>query len=448
MYKLALGAGHYFNTPGKRCPAELDPAMTREWWLNDRVADRVELRLAAYADIAILRLDDSDDGADDIALKTRVAKANEWGADFYLSIHFNATEKIFDGGGIVSYCYGKGSKASFEWRDELYDALIKHTGLKGNRAEPKATADHYVTKYTNCPAVLLELGFMTSRVDCPIILTEEFADQCADAIVEVVVRKWKLAYKKAGTCSVTVEGVPIAQADDLFAELVGRGYGRVRQHDYVYAEDAPAEPAVTYPCTVKLEGMPAILAKNIVPFNPSAPLSKWNNTISGGFSASGEPCSILVQDGKAKCRYACHYWYGCPESVLYRLTDGTVGIARVKTTDELPKNLRWAVGGMGLLDNYAPTTEGFCKLTANGKTENFGDVLRDTNHTVLGYKNGLFYLIYCKSMTAAQVNAYAKKVGLELAIMLDGGHVAAINGNESWAKINTKQKQYYAIQGE
>ena len=32
---LALSAGHYLNTAGKRCLKSLDPAETREWWLND-----------------------------------------------------------------------------------------------------------------------------------------------------------------------------------------------------------------------------------------------------------------------------------------------------------------------------------------------------------------------------------------------------------------------------
>lgn len=440
MFKLALGAGHGFNTAGKRCPKSLDPNETREWWLNDRIADKVERLLAGYANVAVLRLDDSDDGADDIALASRVKRANEWGADFYLSIHHNATDEIFNGGGIVAYCYPTASKASFEWRDGLYEALIRRTGLAGNRATPKATANHYVTRYTNMPAVLLELGFMTSRVDCPIILTEEFADQCAAAIVEHIVKREGLV-KKQGRCTVTVSGIPSrAEADKLAAEMARRGY--------TAAVEGGEQEEVSYPRTVLLEGMPAILAKNIVPFNPDGPLSGWNNTISGGFSASKQPCSILIQDGRVKQRYACHYWYDRPESVMYRLTDGTVGIARVGTTDELPKNVRWAVGGLGLLDNYDPTAEGFCKLTKDGRTENFSDVLRDTDHTVLGYKDGLFHLVYCKSMTGAQVNTFAKKLGLEMAVMLDGGHVAAINGAEDHAKINLKQKQYYAVQGE
>ena len=442
MFKLALGAGHCFNTPGKRCLKSLDPNETREWWLNDRIADKVEHGLAAYEGVEILRLDDSDDGADDIALATRVKRANEWGADFYLSIHHNAGINGGSGGGIVAYCYPTASKASFAWRDELYEALIERSGLRGNRANGKATANHYVTRYTKMPAVLLELGFMDSATDVPIILTEEYAQACADAIVAHIVEREGLVKKMRESCTVTVGGIATrAEADKLAAEMAQRGY--------TATVEGVEQVEVPYPRTVLLEGMPAILAKNIVPFNPNGPLAGWKNTISGGFSASKQPCSILVQDGWVKQKYACHYWYDRPESVMYRLTTGEVGIARVKSTDQLPKCLRWAVGGMGLLHNYAPKAEGFCKLTnAEGKTENFSDVLRDTNHTVLGYKDGLFHLIYCKSMTGAQVNAFADKLGLEMAVMLDGGHVAAIHGEEDFAKINLKQAQYYAIQGE
>ena len=45
------------------------------------------------------------------------------------------------------------------------------------------------------PAVLLELGFMDSKTDVPVILTESYADQCARAIVKVVVEKGRLVEK-------------------------------------------------------------------------------------------------------------------------------------------------------------------------------------------------------------------------------------------------------------
>lgn len=199
MFKIALGAGHGAKTAGKRCLKALDPKETPEWVLNDRIADKVETLLKGYDGYQLLRLDDSDDGAEDIALAERVSAANDWDADFYLSIHHNAGINGGAGGGIVAYAYTKAQKASLEWRDELYEELVKRTGLKGNRATPKATANHYVTRMTTMPATLLELGFMDSKTDVPIILTEEYADQCAAAIVAVIVRRAGLKAKEQPT---------------------------------------------------------------------------------------------------------------------------------------------------------------------------------------------------------------------------------------------------------
>jgi hypothetical protein len=45
MFKLALTAGHYMGTAGKRCIKSLDKNETREWWLNNRIADMIEKSL-------------------------------------------------------------------------------------------------------------------------------------------------------------------------------------------------------------------------------------------------------------------------------------------------------------------------------------------------------------------------------------------------------------------
>lgn len=186
-----------------------------------------------------------------------------------------------------------------------------------------------------------------------------------------------------------------------------------------------------FPLNVELYGQPAILARDIDPLNLSGRLPE--NSISGSFSWQGAPCSILVRGGKVVRSMSCHY--PTPESVLYKTTDGAVRIARVASASLLD-NVVWAVGGMGLLGNYNPAAEGFIRA--------FSDVLRKTNHTLLGYKGGMLYGIYCRSMTAQQVNAFCRdKLKLEYAVMLDGGHVAAIHA--ACSKINTNQRQYYAV---
>lgn len=199
-FKIALGAGHGINSAGKRCLKSLDPKETREWWLNDRVCDYITEGLKAYDGYSLLRTDDWDDGKDNIDLSLRANKANAWGADIYLSIHHNAAGngiKATKASGIVAFSHPNGGSASHEWRDELYAALIKHTGLKGDRWDGTLTANFQILRETKMPAVLLELGFMDSTVDVPIILTDAHARKCAAAIVEVLVKRGELIKKKA-----------------------------------------------------------------------------------------------------------------------------------------------------------------------------------------------------------------------------------------------------------
>lgn len=192
-----------------------------------------------------------------------------------------------------------------------------------------------------------------------------------------------------------------------------------------------------FPVTLKLYGHPTIIAKDIIPFAPAEPLSRYRNALSGSFSFNKKPCSILVYGANVACGSACHSWLNKPESVLYKTNK--VDIKRCVYSSDLPYKVKWAVGGMGLLDFYNPAEEGF--------SGSYADVLRKTNHTVLGEKNGYIYLIYFANMTAEQINAELKSKKIcDKAILLDGGHVAAINGTESFAQINTNQLQYFAIQ--
>ena len=207
MKKLALVAGHYLGTPGKRCLKELDPNETKEWVLNDRITDKIEKLLSGYDGIEVLRLDDTT-GKKEIELDERTDSANKFDADFYLSIHHNAGINGGSGGGIVAYVCRGASEGTKEWQKLLYEALIEATGLKGNRATPLAQSNLIELVDSDMPAVLLELGFMDSATDVPIILTEEYADQCAAAIVKVIVNKWKLTEKN-------IEKPNVLPTDDL-----------------------------------------------------------------------------------------------------------------------------------------------------------------------------------------------------------------------------------------
>lgn len=198
MFKIALNAGHYKGTLGKRCLKKLDKNETIEWVLNDRICDKIEKKLKDYEGHQLLRIDDTT-GSTDVSLSKRTTKANSWGADFYLSIHHNAGIYGGKGGGVIAIVHTKASAQSKEWQKELYNTIIKHTGLKGNRATPITSANLHEVRETKMPAVLLECGFMDSSTDVPIILTDKFAEQVADACVEVIVSRANLKKKTPDT---------------------------------------------------------------------------------------------------------------------------------------------------------------------------------------------------------------------------------------------------------
>jgi len=222
MFKIALDAGHGYNTAGKRCDGRFDPKQTREWTLNSRICEKIQKLLQGYNGCEVIRVDDTT-GKTDVALKNRTDKANSWGADFYLSIHHNAGIKGGSGGGVVAYMHPDADAKTKLWRDDLYNAIIKRTGLKGNRSKPLSTNNYHVLRETKMPAVLLECGFMDSSTDVPIILQEGFAGEVATACVEVIVAKGKLT-KKASTTTqaVTVDGINKGRGTDELILYVGK----------------------------------------------------------------------------------------------------------------------------------------------------------------------------------------------------------------------------------
>lgn len=191
---IALGAGHGYNTLGKRCLKSLNPNQTREWWLNDRIMDKVEKSLRDNYDCTVLRVDDTT-GVKDISLSARVKAANDAKADIYISMHHNAGLKGKSGGGTVVFYYSSDYHRSVQ-AYEFYDYITRYTGLVGDRVQKVAYKGFYVLKKTKMPAFLIENGFMDSPTDVPIILSEAHAVKTALGVVSFLVKELELKPKK------------------------------------------------------------------------------------------------------------------------------------------------------------------------------------------------------------------------------------------------------------
>lgn len=192
-FLLALDAGHGKYTAGKRCRKAIDPNETREWFLNDRVSRYIAQRAAQYEGFKTIRVDDPT-GKVDVSHAERCRRANEAGADVYLSNHHNAGIQGGSGGGLVAYCMRGGVEAK-AIRDKLYNALIGAGALRGNRSAPCQEKNYNVLVWSDMPAVLIEYGFMDSVTDVPVILTEEYARLCGYAVADWFAKYWSLKRK-------------------------------------------------------------------------------------------------------------------------------------------------------------------------------------------------------------------------------------------------------------
>lgn len=192
VLKIAIDAGHGYNTAGKRCLKSIDVKQTREWTLNSRIAEKLGELLEGY-ECEVLRTDDTT-GNTDIGLDTRCNKANDWGADVFISIHHNAGINGKSGGGTQIYYYSSDSKRKTQ-AQALYDAIVKHTGLVGNRSSKVVKKAFTVIANTKMPAFLLENGFMDSTKDTPVILTKAHADRTAQGILDFLLDEFGLKKK-------------------------------------------------------------------------------------------------------------------------------------------------------------------------------------------------------------------------------------------------------------
>lgn len=196
-FKIAYCAGHYKGTPGKRVPKALDPNQTREWVLNDRVADFFAEAAKGYEDVELLRTDDPT-GKKHIAIADRTAKANKWGADIYFDLHHNAGIKLGNGGG-VTVISKPGDEEGALLRNDIYDAMIAAGCPKGNRAQPLRAKKYNTNKYAKMTAIIVENGFMDSRTDYPIISTASHAKLTGYAIMKGIAKHYGLKEKTSDT---------------------------------------------------------------------------------------------------------------------------------------------------------------------------------------------------------------------------------------------------------
>lgn len=222
-FKIAYCAGHHMGNP-KGVPQSMGLGEIREWMLNDRVADHFAEAAAAYEGVELLRTDDPT-GRKFIDIPERCAAANQWGADIYIDMHHNGGINGGTGGGVCAFSY-PGSEAGKKYRDAIYEAILASGGLRGDRYEPLQERAFDSLRCSHMPAVLVEYGFMDSKTDAPVIVTDAYAKAVAYATMSGIAAVAGLVKRQADAVYRVQVGAfrEEANAQALLRALRGQGY--------------------------------------------------------------------------------------------------------------------------------------------------------------------------------------------------------------------------------
>ena len=102
------------------------------------------------------------------SLRTRVNEANDWGADYFISLHTNASTNP-NASGSEAFVFRSGSSAYY-WAEDILRGLARTTGLRNRGVMSRPGL--YVLRKTRMPAVLVELGFITNPADASLMDNE------------------------------------------------------------------------------------------------------------------------------------------------------------------------------------------------------------------------------------------------------------------------------------
>lgn len=168
--KVYIDPGHGGTDPGA-----IGNGLVEKVW-NLEVALKLEKKLKDLGhQVKMSRRTDKG-----LSLSARAADANKWGADVFISIHFNA------GGGFgwEDFIYNGSIQANTKkYQDQVHAAVIPILSKHGLGNRGKKRANFAVLRETKMEAVLIEGGFVDTS-DYLILRKESYKDDIATAMAD------------------------------------------------------------------------------------------------------------------------------------------------------------------------------------------------------------------------------------------------------------------------
>ena len=177
MYKIAIRAGHGAGDPGAVNGAFQEKTIA----LQTAKALNLELQKQGFETPLVRREDEA------VKIADGCRAANRWGANFYLSIHCNASAPSAKGAEIYYR-----TKAEKGFAADILNCYLNGFGFI-NRGV-KYSENLGDLNYTNMPACLIELGFLSNSGDLSILTGADYPQRAGKAICKGICNAFGLAY--------------------------------------------------------------------------------------------------------------------------------------------------------------------------------------------------------------------------------------------------------------
>lgn len=229
--KIVVDAGHGINTSGKRSPKG-----EREWKFNDTYMKGFIAQIKTYEGVTVVRADDPT-GKTDVSLANRVAVSNNGKADLHISFHCNANSGSWGKWtGTEVHVYQKCTNTSeaYKLASAVAPVLANAMGLK-DRGVKKTNL--YITRQTKCTAILIENGFMDSKIDIVALRDTTKMYNAGVKIADAVAKFYKLkkkAVKKPATTTTTTKPTTTTTTTKPTTTATGTTY-TVKSGDTLYS---------------------------------------------------------------------------------------------------------------------------------------------------------------------------------------------------------------------
>jgi len=321
------------------------------------------------------------------SLSGRANMANNFGADYFISLHCNSF-LLSSANGIEICISGTGGKAE-QLANSIRPNLVK-LGLynRGNVVRPNLA----VLKNTKMSAILIELGFISNPNDAQILSDRQ--EELANAIFQGVCNKLGIEKKLV---------------------VVSEGY--------IYKKIGETHVVEVSP----------LLVGGWVTDKPANKID-ISNFVNGGYFGWQDDghtysCGHLVNDGVILSNVATH---GAAVTTLCVFYDGVVQVKPILDIS-LECGLKFAISGAGIYPNNTIAKEGF--------TGKFADVARATTRTYIGYRKSDNKIIICvrPNTDIARAQETFRSLGVDAGLTLDSGGSSCMRVDDEYKISTTRQ---------